>query len=115
MNDFNSFIIQIVTYFSKGSCLLSPFNNYITTILESGIFVKDGVDNKLHSVDRNIANKDILGEYFVFSISHLSVAFYTVLLGHSLGFVVLIGERLHCKFAKHCCQSVTATFNEHVA
>lgn len=113
MNNFNSFAIQIVTYFSKGSCLLPPFNNYITTILESGIFVKDEADNKLHSVDRNIANEDILRQYSVFSLSYLSVVFYTILVGHSLGFVVLVGELIHCKFAKHHCQSVTAAFNEH--
>lgn len=113
MNNFNSFTKQIVTYFSKGSCLLSPFNNYMTTILESGIFVKDGADNKLHSVDRNIANKDILGEYSVFSLTYVSIAFYNLLIGHSLSFVVFVGELVHCKFPKHHCQSMTATFNEY--
>jgi hypothetical protein len=60
--------------------------------LGSDIFVKDRADNKLHSVARYIADDGICGEHFVLSLHHLPAAFYTILLGHSLSFVVLTRE-----------------------
>jgi hypothetical protein len=54
------------------------------------IFVKDGADNKLHSVAS--ADDNIFVEYFVLLLHHLSVVFCTILLGHCLGFVVFTGE-----------------------
>ncbi|XP_021939798.1 uncharacterized protein LOC110839677 isoform X4 [Zootermopsis nevadensis] len=100
LNDDDTFFILISFYFPKGSFLLEFINRFISSSTESGMIVK--MDR-----DRRYKNKDVpepgnvFGEYFIFTLGHLSVAFYILLFGHSLSLLLFIGELLyHKKFIK---------------
>jgi hypothetical protein len=96
MNNIDVISVSATALFSRRIFILDQFNKFVTRIFESGI--------------RNKANKEIWitspdlvddEEYFVFSISHLLVAFYALTLGHSLGFVVFLLELLHHAYSTH--------------
>jgi hypothetical protein len=97
MNDFDSFPIRIVTYFSKSSFLLDTFNKILTSIVESGLNIKADQERK-HGVTSNIFGvKGTEEEYFVFTTAHLLIAFCALLVGHVLSCVVFLCELLHHK------------------
>ncbi|GFG37154.1 hypothetical protein Cfor_00403 [Coptotermes formosanus] len=100
--------LSFAMHFVKGSHLVDIFNDVIHGILQGGLIGKwwnDLTTNyKLlcaynHSyIFPNFAdfNHDG-GDYFVFSVSHLQLAFYAIGVGSLVGFAVLAGEILHYK------------------
>jgi hypothetical protein len=80
---------RMVNLFSRGTQILEQFNKYVTRIQESGEITK-------HERDRWTFSSSFDDEdYFVFSFSHLLVAFYALTIGHSLGCVMFLLELLH--------------------
>jgi hypothetical protein len=98
MNDIDSFPIKIVSYFSKGSVLFNTINKVITTLVEAGIITKAESEGKVRPDVHRIGDTDTQDEYFVFSLSHLQIAFHILVLGHGLGFAVLLFELLYQRF-----------------
>ncbi|GFG36829.1 hypothetical protein Cfor_09710 [Coptotermes formosanus] len=76
MNDIDSFPIKIVAYFSKGSILLNTFNKMITSLVETGIITKVDRERKERPVAHRIGDTDTQDDYFVFTLSHLQIAFH---------------------------------------
>lgn len=87
-------------YISKGNPLLDSFNLWIQRILESGL-----VNRYWSQVLWNVTLQGIAtaeqdssergendGEFFVFTTSHLSVAFYQLLIGYFISFAVFSAE-----------------------
>jgi hypothetical protein len=102
--------LSFAMHLAEGSHLVDTFNNIIYRILQGGLNNKWWNDlktkYKLSTYDYpstypNFAdfNQDD-NDYFVFSVSHLQLAFYAIGVGGFVGFVVLMGEILHYKFFK---------------
>jgi hypothetical protein len=102
MNDIDTFPIRIVSYFRKGSFLMDEFNKVIVSMVESGQVIK--VDDELtgRSVLSRLGRRDNSDEYFVFTTAHLQVAFYTLILGQVLSFVVFLVEIAYSKLRRGC-------------
>jgi hypothetical protein len=102
--------LSFAMHLEKGSHLLHTFNDIICRILQAGLIGKWWNDQKTtykltksnHSsifpnfMDFNRHDND----YFVFSVSHLQLAFYVIGVGGLVGLVVLMAEILHYKFFK---------------
>jgi len=110
--DNNIFKIDFAIHFVKGSHLVDIFNDIIHGLLQGGLIGKLRNDMMTNYKFQCVSNHpDIFpnfadfnhdgGDYFVFSLSHLQLAFYAIGVGSFVGIVVLVGEILHCKlFAK---------------
>jgi hypothetical protein len=84
----------ITTYVQKGSFLLESLNRFISLSIESGIF--DNLVRNTLLVPLTIRNgTDVSDGYFVFTLSHIHVAFYILFLGHSLSFLLFLYEVLY--------------------
>ena len=84
---------RMINLFSRGTQILQHFNKFVTRMQESGEITKyerDFWTISSHFVDEEETSQ----QYFVFSISHLLVAFYALSIGHSLGFVMFLLELL---------------------
>jgi hypothetical protein len=97
MNDLDSFPIRIVLYYRKGSILMDGFNKIIVSMVESGHTIRAGREWRGPSAESRTGRGDNSDEYFVFTGAHLLVAFFTLVIGHSLGFVVFMGELIYHK------------------
>jgi hypothetical protein len=98
-------------HLAKGSHLVHAFNDVIHRILQAGLIGKWWNDLKMtyklsaayhrSSMFPNFADfiQDS-NDYFVFSVSHMQLAFYGIGVGGIVGFVVLMGEILHYKLFK---------------
>jgi hypothetical protein len=106
--DDNIFKISFAMHFAKGSHLVDTFNGIIHGMLQAGLtgkFWNDMITNYKFQCAFN--HPDIfpnfadfnqnVGDYFVFSLYHLQLAFYAIGVGSFVGFVVLAGEILHYK------------------
>jgi hypothetical protein len=100
--------LNFAMHFAKGSNLVDIFNDIIHGILQGGLMEKwqnDIITNYKILCASN--HPDILpnfadfnndgGNYFVFELSHLQLAFYAIGVGSFLGFVVLVAEILYHK------------------
>jgi hypothetical protein len=100
--------INFAMHFVKGSHLVDIFNGIIHGILQGGLIGKlwnDLITNYKFLCASN--HPDIVlnfadfnhdgGDFFVFSLSHLQLAFYAIGVGSFVGFVVLVGEILYYK------------------
>lgn len=100
--------LNFAMHFVKGSHLVDMFNVIIHGLLQGGLIGKlrnDMMTNYKFLCASN--HPDIFpnfadfnhdgGDYFVFSLSHLQLAFYAIGVGSFVGFVVLVGEILHYK------------------
>jgi hypothetical protein len=77
---------------------LEQFNKYVTRMQESGEITK--YERDLWIISSYLDDKeDTSQRYFVFSISHLLIAFYVLSIGHSLGFVMFLLELLHHSYS----------------
>lgn len=97
MNDLDSFPIRIVFYCRKGSILTDEFNKIIVSMIESGQTIRAEREWRGPSAESHTGRADSSNEYFVFTGAHLLVAFFILLIGHSVGFVVFLGEMLYHK------------------
>jgi hypothetical protein len=91
---------RMVNLFTRGTQILEQFNKFVTRMQESGEITKQERDfwiNSSHVDDEEDTSQNI----FVFSISHLLVAFYALSIGHSLGFVMFLLEMLHHSYSTH--------------
>jgi hypothetical protein len=112
MNETDSFPIRIVSYFSKSSFLLDTFNKRLSSIIESGLNIVADKERKIRSTFNTLDIKDTGGGYFVFTTTHLPIAFYTLLIGYILSSFVLMCEILHDKFVRKPTDLSTSVFGE---
>jgi hypothetical protein len=89
---------RMVNIFAKGTHISEQFNKYVTRMQESGEIAK--YERDLWIISSYFDDKeDTSQQYFVFSISHLLIAFYALSIGHSLGFVTFLLELLHHSYS----------------
>lgn len=91
---------KTVNLFSRGTQILEQFNKFVTRMQESGEITKHERNlwiNSSYADDEEETSQNI----FVFTISHLLVAFYVLSIGHSLGFVMFLLELLHHSYLAH--------------
>jgi hypothetical protein len=93
LNDADYFFVFLSVYAQKGSFLLEFFNRMVTFATESGISAKADKDRRVTN-KRGSGEADSLGEYFVFTLSHLRIAFYILLLGNGMSFALFLCELL---------------------
>jgi hypothetical protein len=100
--------IRYTMYMAKGSFLVDSFNRIIRRIIEAGLMEKLKHDAKTSwryqkFSDTHLAfgpvfeEPTIKADYFVFSMSHLKLAFYFLVLGHLLSVIMVIGELLFAR------------------
>jgi hypothetical protein len=100
-----------VALFSRGTQILDQFNKFLTRMLESGEIAK--VQKDYWTVSSDFDNEeDTSQQYFVFTISHLLVAFYALAIGHSLGFVTFLLELLHQSYSTYRQRTVRRKITE---
>jgi hypothetical protein len=97
MNDSDTYNVLVVAYFSKGSYLVETFDKYMSSISESGLVTREDTTSSALSTKDTADSEDVPIAYFPLSTNHLLVAFYSLLLGYFLSFIVLIGEILNDK------------------
>jgi hypothetical protein len=105
---------KMVNLFSRGTQILEQFNKFVTRMQESGEITKHEKDvwtNSSHVDDE----EDISQTIFVFSISHLLVAFYVLSIGHSLGFVMFLLEMLPHSYSTHRQRTLRRKITEHLS
>ena len=87
-----------VNLFSRRTLILEEFNKFVARMQESGEITK--YERDLWTISSHFVDEeDTSQQYFVFSISHLLVAFYVLTIGHSLGFVMFLLELLHRSYS----------------
>jgi hypothetical protein len=90
----------MVNLFATGTQILEQFNKYVTRMQESGVITK--YERDLWIISSSFDDEeDTSQQYFVFSTSHLLIAFYALSIGHSLGFVMFLLELLHHSYSKN--------------
>jgi hypothetical protein len=104
----------MVALFSRRTLILEQFNKFVTRMLESGEITKH--DREHWTLSTYIHDEEITsGEYFVFTISHLLVAFYALIIGHSVGCVMFLLELLHHSYSTYRQRSVRRTITERLS
>jgi hypothetical protein len=93
LNDEDTFPVFLSVYVPKGSFLLEFINRLVSIATESGLIVKVDRDDMYEKKDVADSGK-IFGDYFVFTLSHLHIAFYILFVGHCLSFLFFVGELL---------------------
>ncbi|PNF30598.1 hypothetical protein B7P43_G06137 [Cryptotermes secundus] len=112
--------LSFAMHLAKGSHLVDSFNDVIHGILQAGLIGKWWNDLKMDyklsaaahhpSIFPNFADFIQDGnDYFVISVSHIQLALYGIGVGSLVGFVILIGEILHCKLFKKAPPVLTDT------
>jgi hypothetical protein len=91
LNDVDSFFVFISLYVQKGSFLLEVVNKLVTVAFESGMVMKADRDNIATKRDV-VQSANVFGKYFVFTLNHLRIAFYILLVGHSMGLAFFVCE-----------------------
>jgi hypothetical protein len=97
MNNIDVTPVRVIALISRKTMILDEFNKFVTKMFESGISTK--ADKEIWP-SYNLVDDDE-EKYFVFTVSHLLVAFYALILGHSVGFVVFLLELLHHAHSTH--------------
>jgi hypothetical protein len=91
LNDDDYTFSFITTYVQKGSFILESLNKYITLSIESGMVARMTRDRVfVPKPTLNIIG--VSGGYFVFTLSHLHIAFYILFVGHVLSFLLFLCE-----------------------
>jgi hypothetical protein len=93
LNDEDGFSHVLRFYVQKGSFLLEFLNRLVSISTESGLIVKWIRDGIYVNKDAPDCGK-IFGDYFVFTLSHLRIAFYILFVGHGLSVLLFVGEFL---------------------
>jgi hypothetical protein len=93
MNDVDAYPVKVVAYFSKGSIFFRAFNKALVSSVETGLIMKALKSKLSPTLD------DDVEEFFVFTLSHLSIAFYLILLGLGVSFVSFFCEVIYRKLS----------------
>lgn len=112
--------LSFAMHLAKGSHLVDAFNDVIHRILQAGLIGKWWNDLKMdyklsaasHHPGIFPSFADFIqdgNDYFVFSVSHIQLAFYGIGVGGLVGFVILIGEIVHYKLFKKASPVLTHT------
>jgi hypothetical protein len=91
LNDDDYEFIFVTTYVQKGSFFLALLNKYITLSIESGMIAKTARDS-VYVPKHTLSTINESDGYFVFSFSHLLIAFYILFFGHGVSFLVFLCE-----------------------
>jgi hypothetical protein len=91
LNDDDYDFTLITTYVRKGSFLLESLNKYIILSFESGLFDRLAKDIIYMSRYKRNTN-EVSNGWFVFTLNHLLIAFYILLFGHGLSFLLFLCE-----------------------
>jgi hypothetical protein len=94
LNDDDYDLRFITTYVQKGSFFLESLNKFITLSIESGMAGRV-FRNSVYFTRPSRNTTDVSEGYFVFTLSHLHIAFYILFLGHSLSFLLFACEVLY--------------------
>jgi hypothetical protein len=86
----------ITTYVQKCRLFLESLDKYITNFIESGIIGKV-FRNSVYVPKLTRHTTDLSDGYFIFTLSHLGIAFYIFLFGHGLSFPLFLCE-VFCHF-----------------
>ncbi|GFG36592.1 hypothetical protein Cfor_06395 [Coptotermes formosanus] len=114
MNNIDVRLDRMVALFSRRTLILEQFNKFVTRMLESGEITKH--DREHWTLSTYFHDEEITsGEYFVFTISHLLVAFYALIIGHSVGCVMFLLELLHHSYSTYRQRSVRRTITERLS
>jgi hypothetical protein len=96
----NIFYISIAALILNGSPLLDGLNSFLRRCSEGGLvdryWAEINLNARLQPKDKILDEASVL--YFVFSISHLRIAFGIYVLGCALNFLVFICEIIHYRF-----------------
>jgi hypothetical protein len=104
----------LVAIFSRGTQILEQFNKFVTRMLESGEIAKHQTDLWNFYSHFN-DEEDTSEQYFVFTISHLLVAFYVFAIGHSLAFLIFLLELLHHSYSANRQRNVRREITERLS
>jgi hypothetical protein len=100
LNDYDTMYVFLSFYLPKGSFLLEFINRFVTFVTESGLIVK--LTRDTFSPNKDVDKSwETFGDYFVFTVSHLRLAFYILFLGDCLSVLFFFGELLY-SFRKNC-------------
>jgi hypothetical protein len=89
----------VAMYLKKGSFLTDNFNRAINIAIEAGLnnFWWKNILHTLSNKAVGVAGQSLMDDYTVLLLTHLQSAFYLLVLGHCLAFVIFIGEVFHSK------------------
>ncbi|PNF19944.1 hypothetical protein B7P43_G10374 [Cryptotermes secundus] len=101
--------IRYTMYIEKGSFLVDSFNRIIRRVIEAGLIEKLKQDTKTSwrygkfsephlTIDTVVETNRDESDYFVFSMSHLKLAFYFLILGYLLSIIMIVGELLFARY-----------------
>jgi hypothetical protein len=93
LNDECSFTVFISFYLPKGSFFLEVINRLVSFATESGMILKADRD-KMYKNKNVTDSRSVFGEYFVFTLGHLRIAFYVLFVGNGLSLLYFLGEVL---------------------
>jgi hypothetical protein len=110
-------ILYIAMYLPRGSHILAPINRVTSDAVESGLMAKwiSNMEEIWKITSGFNFNNDTFNEekhdagYFVFTLSHLQVAFISLAVGLAVSFTVLSVEILYHK--KECRRNVTVRYD----
>jgi hypothetical protein len=94
LNDVDYAFSFITTYVQRGGFFLESLNRFITLSIESGIFDKL-FRKSVYTAMAIRKTTDVSDGYFVFTLSHLHIAFYILFIGHSLSLLLFLCEVLY--------------------
>jgi hypothetical protein len=105
----NFYNIRYTTYMEKGSFLVDSFNRIIRRVIEAGLIEKLKHDIKTSwrygkfsdtyvALDAIFETTTVKSDYFVFSMSHLKLAFYFLVLGYLLSIIMVVAELLFARY-----------------
>jgi hypothetical protein len=122
-------IFMVSMYMTKGNPLLNRFNEIITRMFEAGLFDKwwndfmfssrldnHPIDDDDDDDDKNfsdIATNELNTDYATFSLIHLQVVFYVLLIGQIFSTFVFLAEVLYYRACSSAATSTTLYRAQH--
>ena len=94
LNDNDYGFYFITPYVQKDSFFLESLNKFVALYIESGMIHRK--ERYSVYISRSIRNNtDLSDRYFVFTFSHLLIAFYILFFGHGVSFLVFLCEMFY--------------------
>jgi hypothetical protein len=91
LNDDDYEISFVTTYVQKGSFFLESINKFLSLYIESGLIAK-ATRESIFEPKPFRHNMDVSEGYFVFTLSHLRIAFYILFVGQGVSFLTFLCE-----------------------